>query len=496
VTVAVLAFDLGTTTAKAGVYLDGRLVGLGSRGVTTRRPARDLAEQSPAEWLQALELAARDALTAAGRLHIDAIGLSAQSDSLVAIDDNGQALRPALLWMDVRGVTEAAYLEEVVGRDRIHAVTGLRSSFNFTGPKAAWLRTAEPDVWRRTRWLMQPKDVLHLWLTGTPATDPASASRTLVFDLRAGRWWEDALQALGVPGQLWPEIAPSGASIAGLAREAARRLGISAGTPVSLGAADRAAEVLGLGVGDREAMVSTGTATGVAMTVPFVPGVVDTRIATPAHAIAGEAIALLSIPTSGVLLEWLGSVAIPEAASPADAVLRLAARSPRGANGVVAVPTFAGARSFRWDPAARGALLGLSVGTTRGDLARAIVEGIAFEVADCVEVLGEAVGPVSGLRLTGGGHRSSFSCRLTAEVTGVRAHRYEERDAALAGAMLLAGQAIGAWSDVRSEARRRLGPGRLFAPDPVAVDVYREHRARYRRGIKAVLGITGSSTAG
>jgi xylulokinase len=487
VSVVVLALDLGTTVAKAGVFVDGRLVARADRPITTDRPTTDTSEQTADSWLDGLTSAAREVVAASQGAQIEAIGLSAQSDTLVVVDERGQAVRPAMLWTDPRGASAALEVERVLGRQSIHERTGLRSSFNFTAPKAAWLRTAEPDSFRRARWIMQPKDFVHLWLTGVPATDPSSASRSLAYDLRRGTWWDDAVEAYGLPRDSLLPILPSAACAGSLTASAARRLDLPAGVPVCLGAADRASEALGLGIEGAEAMISTGTATGVAMALPPGTFVADDRIATPAHAVAGESLALLSIPTSGILIDWLASVLRSAHPSSAGALFARAARSSRGANGVVAVPTFGGARSFRWEPTAQGAFLGLGLASTPDDLARATVEGITFEIAECLDVLGVSVGPVEELRLTGGVYTNPFMCQLTTDVTNQQARRFPERDAALAGAMLLAGQAIEAWPDARAVARSRLGHGTPFHPDPYAVAAYKEPRDRYRRAVDAVL---------
>ena len=420
---------------------------------------------------------------------VDAVGLTAQSDSLVVVGSNGRASRPALLWMDSRGTVEAARFEAAMGRGTIHARTGLRSSANYTAPKAAWVRGAERRLFDRARWLLQPKDYLHLRLTGEPATDPSSASRTLLYDLRSQSWWPDALEAFGISARLLPPIVPSVSGDHVLPRASARALGLPAGTPVIVGAADRAAEALGLGIGASTAMVSTGTATGVALALPRANRVTDDRVATPCHALPDELLALLSIPTSGAILDWLARLTAGRERQSVGSLLRDAMGSPPGARGVVAVPTFAGARSFRWEARARGAITGLELGTTRGDLARAVVEAIAFEVSACVGVLREAVGPLDRLFLTGGGHTDPFVCQLMADVTGVPAESFGERDAALAGAMLLAGAGIGAWQDARAMAADRLGHGTPFEPDPVLHETYRGLAARYEVAVRAALSV-------
>ena len=161
-----IAIDLGTTTCKAGAFLEGRLIATASRPIETVHPAPGQAEQDPESWVAAVSACVRDVGHSADFGSVDAVGLTAQSDTLVVVGADGRATRPALLWMDTRGAHEAAEFEAAIGRAEIHRRTGLRSAFNYTGAKAAWVRRAEAATFDRARWLLQPKDFLCLRLTG------------------------------------------------------------------------------------------------------------------------------------------------------------------------------------------------------------------------------------------------------------------------------------------------------------------------------------------
>ena len=159
-----VAIDLGTTNAKVGVFAGARLVATASRPIETTHPAPGQAAQGPGSWLEAVAAAVREAVAAADAApgSVDAIALTAQSDSLVLADERGDPLGPCLLWMDDRGTAQAAVFERDLGRAEIHRRTGLRSAANYTGAKAAWVRAEDPDRFRAARWLLQPKDFLHL----------------------------------------------------------------------------------------------------------------------------------------------------------------------------------------------------------------------------------------------------------------------------------------------------------------------------------------------
>jgi xylulokinase len=489
----IIAIDLGTTNAKVALFDGPRLTSIARGQIATSRQGTGRFEQDPGDWLATIANCVRDVLARQGQRTVDAISLTAQSDSLVTVGDDGQALGPCLLWMDERGAVEASRFEAELGRTEIHRRTGLRSALNYTAAKAAWIKGAEPERYARTRWFLQPKDYLHLRLTGVPATEPSSASRTLLYDLDGETWWADGLAAFGLSASGFPAVVPSASSVGGLTREASRLLGLPAALPVVIGAADRAAEALGLGIGGREAMISTGTATGVALAGPRVVRPHDDRITTPAHAIADETLSLLSIPTSGAAVDWLAGIGRFRGRDPIRSITGLAATSDPGARGVTAVPSFGGARSFRWERAAHGALLGIDLDTSLADLARALMEGIAFEVALCMDVFEQAGQVVIETRLTGGGFASPFACQLMVDVTGRPAYRAGERHAALAGAMVLASQVVGVSSDPRAFAVARRGRGRRFEPRPEAQSDYTAAARRYRDAADAVIDLAGKN---
>jgi xylulokinase len=489
-----VAIDLGTTTCKAAVYVAGRLVASGSERLTTSYPAPGEAEQDPDSWVTATRATVQLALAKAGVTSVDAIGLTAESDTLVLVDAEGDAVRPALLWMDARGGAEARQLSESMGGDEIYARTGLRSSFNFTFPKAAWTRVNEPQSFRRARWLMQPKDFLFRWLTGEALTDPSSASRTLGFDARAGAWSPSILHEFQLPERMLPALVSSSSASRPLGRVGALSLGLPRGTPVVIGAADRAAEALGVAASSERAMISSGTATGVAVTMPFAAFTNDDRIITPHHALAGELLALASIPTSGAVVEWLAGLSRGPSAAATARLLNEAARTPPGARGAVSILSFTGARSLQWQPEARGAILGLELGITRADLARSIIEAVGQECRAIISALSTRLTHVTEVVLTGGLHRSDFVCQTMADITGLSAVRYAERDAALAGAMLLASASVESIDDVRAAAHKRLGRGKRFAPDPSRQEIYDGLASRYDAAMRASLAFAAGAT--
>jgi sugar (pentulose or hexulose) kinase len=232
-------------------------------------------------------------------------------------------------------------------------------------------------------------------------------------------------------------------------------------------------------------MVSTGTATGIAMTTSTHTQVRDDRIITPRHAVDGEMLALGSIPTTGAVVEWLAGLGGDRSSAATAGLLEEAAQTECRSAGTSTVISFSGARSVRWRPEVRGAFLALELGTSRGDLARSVIEAIGLETCAVLAALNAELREPAELVLTGGLHENDFVCQVMADTTGVVATRYAERDAALSGALLLAAGHSG--SDAHAFARERLGDGRHFEPDPGLAEIYEARRLRHEAAYLAAL---------
>jgi len=498
---AILAVDLGTTAVKAVVFdLAGGVLGEGQQEYPTCHPRPGVAEQEPEDWWMAVAAATRQATASAAGARVMAIGLSAQRETVVPVDGAGRPLRPAMVWMDRRSQPQANDLAARLGATAVHSRTGMLPEATFTGTKLRYLTETEPDVVRQARWFLQPKDYLVLRLTGAPALDPTLASRTLLWSIRDG-WEADLLAWAGIRPDQLPPVVPSGAAPGRLTAKAAATLGLPPGIPVAAGAGDRCCEALGAGVTPVPAsqgapgcrvMVSTGTATNVSGVLdripsPLVGGVLYTR-----HAVPGQWLAEQGISAGGSVLRWfrdtLGHVGY-------DELNRLAGASSPGAGGLLILPYFMGARATRWNPTARGAWLGLTLGHTPGDLARSIMEGVALEVRACLEVLGGAGQAPTELVMLGGGANSPLWCQIKADVTGVPVVVPRVTSAACLGAMFLGGQAAGLWTDPVAAARSANPIVKRFEPDPSRHAFYGRLYSLYNRLYSAVAPLYDELTA-
>jgi xylulokinase len=422
------------------------------------------AEQDPADWWRA----SQQALAGLGAHEVAGIGLSGQMHGLVALDAGDRVLRPAILWNDGRTAAECAEIERRVGLDRLIRLTGNRALTGFTAPKLLWLRRHEPDVYARIAHVLLPKDYVRLQLTGERAIDVADASGTLLFDVAGRRWSDEVLDALELPAGWLPRALES-PEVSGRTED---------GVPVAAGAGDQAAAALGVGV-DRPGPVSVvlGTSGVVFSALPAFAADKQARVHVFCHSVPGSWHAMGVMLSAAGSLRWLRDAVVGESY---EELMREAARWPPGVEGLLFQPYLAGERTPHPDPHARGAFVGLSLRHDRGALVRAVLEGVAYGLRDCLEVLG-AVGVRAEVgRVSGGGARSELWLRIVASVLDLPLELTAVEEGSAYGAALLGGVAAGLWPSaedaVASCVRVR---GRI---EPVADwrEVYERGYERYR----------------
>ena len=481
----ILTLDLGTSACKATLFTRaGRVAAQAAIEYETAHPAPGWAEQDPEAWWQAAQ-AGVQRLPPALRGSVSAVGLSSHRGGVVPMDGDGRPLSRCIIWMDRRATAEVEALVRAFGRERLHRITGLVPDTEFSAGKLLWLRTHAPEVFGAARLYLQPRDYLYYRLTGAPATDYTLASRTMLFDLDRRDWWDEGCAFVGVTPHHFPPVYPSAAAPHRLSPPAGEALGLPPGTPVALGAGDRPCEVLGSGAAGGWIMVSTGTTTNVSAAVPGRPERVDPRVMCSLHAVDGMTVLEQGMAASGAILRWFRDTLLGGRRDYA-ALDALASDVPPGADGLLFLPFMMGARATRWNPSARGAWFGLTAAHGTGALVRSIMEGVAYELRACLDILGEMAVPVSGILAVGGGARSALWPRLFADVTEYPVRVPAQTDAASLGAMLLGAAATGTAGRVE-EAARSINPvAAAIAPDPAAARRYREGYARYNRLYEAL----------
>ncbi len=500
-----LGIDVSTTAVKA-LLVDarGRVVGEASSPLTLSSPHPLWSEQQPEDWWSACVASVRAALATSGvaASSIAAIGLTGQMHGLVALDGEGNVLRPAILWNDQRTAAQCDEIRARLGRDRLIQITGNDALTGFTAPKLLWVAEHEPEVYARIRHFLLPKDYLRFRLTGEYAMDKADGSGTILFDLRARDWSPEVLAALGIPAEWAPPTFEGPVATGGVSAAAAAETGLIAGTPVVAGGGDQAAGAVGVGA-TREgiAALTLGTS-GVVFATTNTPLIEpEGRLHAFCHAIP-DRWHLMGVTLSAAgSLQWYRDTLAPGATF--DELVTEAEQAPAGSEGLLFLPYLTGERTPYPDPQARGAWVGLTARHARAHLTRAVLEGVAFSLKDTFELMrGAGLATFAETRVSGGGARSLLWRRILASALGVELASAPTTEGAAYGAALLAGVQAGVWPDVDSAARNETsqaastsGAFPRVAPDPTDAAVYDRLYPLYR-GLYPALKPTFDALAG
>lgn len=412
----ILACDLGTTGNKASLFnLEGRAVASAFIGYETSYPGPNWAEQDPADWWRAVCESSRKLMAEAkiSPKEIAAIGFSGQMMGCLPVDKDGNPLRPSIIWADMRSVEEARFLAEKCGADEIYRRTGHRATSSYSASKILWVKNHQPDLYAKTHKFLQAKDYVAYRLTGAYATDFSDASGTNMLDLDEMRWAEDILEAIGIARELLPEAHPSSTVIGEVTRQAAEETGLAPGTPVVIGGGDGACATAGAGVvGEGDAYNYIGSSSWISTvtrrpiydpqkrTFTFVCLDPNYFFPTGTMQAAGGSYTWLE----GILRE--DYLMMDEEASGVEP----------GAKGLLFMPYLIGERSPHWNPLARGAFVGLTMQHGRAEMARAVLEGVAFNLRIILDAFREQGVRFTAIRLIGGGAKSPIWRQILADV--------------------------------------------------------------------------------
>jgi gluconokinase len=471
----VVGLDVGTTGVKAAAF------GLGSswRWVAIRE--YPLLEPVPGQHVQdpiTIVAAATSALAecvadGAAGADVMAISVSAGMHGLMALDADQHPLTRLITWADGRAGEEARWLHRSGQAMALHASTGVPVHPMTPLTKLVWFARHDPATWSAARWWIGLKDYLLLWLTGTLVTELSSATGTGLVDMSTRSWSTLALDVCGVAADRLPEILPTTATL-GLAAETAHAVGLPAGTPVVVGAADGPLGNLGTGaMAPGVAGLSLGTSGAVRMAVNQPR--VDTEGALFCYALTDSVWVLGgAISNGGSVIRWVGSSLAPDitqgtADTNLDAsLLELAAGIPPGSDGLVMLPYLLPERAPLWDPGLAGAYLGLRTRHTRAHLVRAAIEGVCLQMRLILDTLTE-VEPVTSVRGTGGAFRSTLWRDVMAATLGRPLSVVDDGEGTALGAATLGLVALGC-EPTLADAAAQLSDAGATRPHPVKTD--------------------------
>ena len=482
-----LGIDFGSGGCKvSAIDCTGLMLGDASVEYATHYEHPGWSEQDPADWYAAMCLALRKLEAKGVKLgNVRALSFDGSTHNAVLLDGAMKPLRRTIMWTDQRSVAECAQLKERHA-DWIFKTAYQMPTPTWTLPQMMWLKNNEPDVLKRTKHILFVKDYVRFQVTGVAATDHIEAQGTLFYDMANRRWSPELAELAGLDPAVLPELVRPTDLLGSVTAKASADTGIPEGTPVVCGTSDSAVEDYGAGaIEPGDCIVKLATAgnvnvmTSAAHPYPttltyshVIPGMWYTVSATNAAALCQRWFRDLFCDAEKAAAQKLGINAF-------ELLDREANRSPLGANGVLFHPYLQGERSPYWDANLRASFTGLAVSSTKGDVVRALLEGVAFSLLDCYGLIEQMRLPVKRIFLIGGGARSRLWSEIVCNVFNLPVQVSIPGDASF-GSALLAGTGVGLFANSADAVRKCLRIDREIHPDPERAAQYAALFRKYK----------------
>lgn len=475
-----LSIDLGTTACEALVVSsEGEILGKASRDYPLVRHGSREVEQHAQDWWRVASICARSAIAESrhpGR-SILAVSVSSQGTSIVPVDGSGHPLRPAISWLDTRARSECEAITEQIGQAELFSITGKRPRPSHSLPKILWIRRNEPEIFERTARFLIPHDYLIYRLTGCFTTDQSLASSTLAHDVTRLEWSSRLLGLADAGVDRMSDIAWAGTPVCAIIAESAETIGVSREAVVVCGGQNRKCASLGAGAKLGVVTVSLGTTSAITAVVP--EPVLDSqmRLLCFPFVLPGTWVLQGELTSAGGALKWLKETFFSGQYSLLDDIAE-----PSFANtaGLFFFPHLAGASSPAWDPDLPGVLYGITMSTTTGGVARAVLEGVAYQIRSNIETMLELGVTVDAVKVFGGGARSEVWLQIISEVLGRDILVPPSTEAGAVGACVLAGVGAGVYASAEDGVRTFLRGEQVISPDRERAREYDDRYFRYK----------------
>jgi len=482
-----LGIDFGTGGCKiTAIAQDGRPVGEDSLEYQTFFEHQGWAEQEPASWYETMRRVLRNLQAKGVDLQaVKAVSFDGSTHNAVLLDSDYRPLRRTIMWTDQRSVEECAELRRTCA-DRLFQVAYQMPAPTWTLPQLMWLKKHEPQVLDKTRHVLFVKDYVRYQMTGVAVTDYIEAQGTLFYDMRAQAWSTEFAALAGLSADALPRLVKPTDIVGEVTAQAAADTGLPAGIPVICGTSDSAVEDYGAGaIRPGDCILKLATAGNVnVMTAEAHP---HPATLTYSHVIPGMWYTVTATNAAALCQRWFRDLccdkekaeALERGVSPFQIMGEEAEKSPIGANGVFFHPYLQGERSPYWDANLRASFTGLSIGSGKGDMLRALLEGVAFSLRDCYRTIEEMKLPVNRLFLIGGGARGELWSQIVCDVFNLPASVPAPGDASF-GTALLAATGCGRFASAAEAVEHCLTFRRELRPVKDSADKYAELFPRYR----------------
>ena len=478
-----LGIDVGTTGTKTLLFsADGELLGHAYRPYALHTPQVGYSEQNAEDWWNAVCETVREVCAdpEIGKA-VAAISLSLQGGTMVAVDKDMKPVRPAMVWNDGRGAAQMeAYIREVGEAETMYQKTGWRLGKSMLVVESRWMRDNEPELFEKTAMFLSVPDYISMKMTGIPAIDMSDAGNNQFANIRTGSYDPELLKFSGVTEAQLPKLVRSGDVIGNLTEEAAQALGLSTDTVLVAGAHDQYAVALGAGaLKDGDILIGSGTC-WVVTAIGDEPAF-ETGLAQSISAVPGKWGSLLSLSSGGVCLEWWRrnlTVAPDGSLLPFDVINEEVAKRKAAEDGLFFYPFSGNAAPGR--KFSKASFIGLDLSHDRFDIARAIMEGVAFQAIWMMESF-KTKPSKEGLKLAGGASKSALWCQMVADIANLPVRIPEVADLACVGAAILAGTGCGIYPNVEEGYKCLAVRERVIQPDPARAEMYAKLYEQYKK---------------
>lgn len=448
-----LAHDLGTSGNKATLFtIDGTLIRSSISAYKTRYYHGNWAEQNPEDWWRAVCDSTKELLENVDPADIGAVAFSGQMMGCLCVDKNGTPLYNSIIWADMRAQDAEREIIDKVGAKEFFRTIGHRPGASYSLAKYLWLKEHEPDVYRNTYKILQAKDYMVYRLTGRFCTDYSDATGTNAFDINTFQWSDKVLDAVSVPGEVFPEAVESTRVVGEITASAAAECGLKKGTPVVMGAGDGGCGALGAGCikGDMT-YCCMGTSAWIAHISDHVILDDEMKLVNWAHAVPGLISTNGTMQCAGTSYSWMKENLCGPESTLADKtgesiytyIDQTISSTAPGCNGLFYMPYLCGERCPRWDAQAKGGFYGLKMENTRKDMVRSVVEGIAYNMRIILDIMRDYAN-IPEMSIMGGLSKSRVNLHILADIMNIRLNVLNYYDEATSvGAAVLAGVGSG-----------------------------------------------------
>ena len=480
-----IGVDLGTSAVKL-LLMDenGKIHKIVSKEYPLYFPQPGWSEQKPEDWFAQSMEGIKELTVECDKTQVKGISFGGQMHGLVALDENDEVIRPAILWNDGRTGKQVEYLNNVIGKEKISKYTANIAFAGFTAPKILWMKENEPENFARICKIMLPKDYLAYKLSGSFCTEYSDASGMLLLDVEHKCWSKEMMEICDITEAQLPQLYESWEVVGTLKEDVAAELGLPADVKVIAGAGDNAAAAVGTAtVGDGGCNISLGTS-GTLFISSEKFGVDDhNALHSFAHADGNYHLMGCMLSAASCNKWWMDDILkTTDYAGEQKGVTGL------GENRVFYLPYLMGERSPHNDPDARAAFIGMSMDTTREDMTLAVLEGVAFGLRDSLEVARSIGVAPKRTKICGGGAKSPLWRKIIANVMNMNVDIIESEEGPGYGAAILAAVGCGVFPSVEEAAKRLVKVVATEEPEAELVEKYEERYQKFKKFYPALKG--------